>query len=108
MRFCKDCIHYSVCERHAGDIPDSIIEDYNHDVIELLCHDFKEKQKHGRWLPKMVIGERVWECSECMVLGSPRWKVCPVCESVMDLPRITDQTMDAIKKLGERGEHNES
>lgn len=42
MRFCKDCIHYAVCERHAGDIPDSVIEGYKYDVIESLCHDFRE------------------------------------------------------------------
>lgn len=25
------------------------------------------------------------ECSECHVCGSPGWKVCPVCETKMDL-----------------------
>lgn len=25
------------------------------------------------------------ECSECHVCGSPQWKVCPVCETKMDL-----------------------
>lgn len=104
MRFCKDCIHYAVCERHAGDIPDYIIEDHKYDVIELLCHDFEEKQKHGRWLPA---GQGMWGCSECKVLGSPQWKVCPVCESVMDLPRISDTTMKAIEKMGEKAHGGE-
>ena len=40
--------------------------------------------KHGRWLPQILLGERVWDCSECKTMGSPHWKRCPVCEAKMD------------------------
>ena len=39
---------------------------------------------HGRWLPQKLLGERVWDCSECKTLGSPQWKFCPVCGAKMD------------------------
>lgn len=40
--------------------------------------------KRGRWLPQVLLGQRVWDCSECKTLGSPHWKCCPVCEARMD------------------------
>ena len=40
---------------------------------------------HGRWLPQILLGRRVWDCSECKTLGTPHWKRCPVCEAKMDL-----------------------
>lgn len=43
-----------------------------------------EEVKHGQWLPQVLLGERVWDCSECKTLGSPHWKRCPVCEAKMD------------------------
>lgn len=43
-----------------------------------------EEVKHGRWMPQILLGERVWDCSECKTLGSPHWKRCPVCEAKMD------------------------
>ena len=43
-----------------------------------------EPVKHGQWLPQILLGERVWDCSECKTLGSPHWKRCPVCEAKMD------------------------
>lgn len=52
MRFCKDCIHYAVCERHAGDIPDYVIEGYKYDVIESLCHDFRGNDEIQKTQPK--------------------------------------------------------
>jgi hypothetical protein len=39
---------------------------------------------HGKWLPQKLLGERVWDCSECKTLGSPQWKFCPVCGAKMD------------------------
>ena len=39
---------------------------------------------HGRWLPQKLLGERVWDCSECKTLGSPQWKFCPVCGAKTD------------------------
>lgn len=44
-----------------------------------------ERVKHGRWLPQILLGTRVWDCSECKTIGSPQWKRCPVCEAKMDL-----------------------
>jgi rubrerythrin len=58
--------------------------------------------KHGRWLPQVLLGQRVWDCSECKTLGSPHWKRCPVCEAKMDLPQITEQTKNALVKMGEK------
>lgn len=43
-----------------------------------------EPVRHGRWLPQIVLGTRVWDCSECKTIGSPTWKRCPVCEAKMD------------------------
>ena len=43
-----------------------------------------EPVKYGRWLPQTLLGQRVWDCSECATLGSPHWKRCPVCEAKMD------------------------
>ena len=46
--------------------------------------DDVEPVRHGRWLPQIVLGTRVWDCSECKTIGSPTWKRCPVCEAKMD------------------------
>lgn len=37
------------------------------------------ERKHGRWLPQILLGQRVWDCSECKTLGSPQWNCCPIC-----------------------------
>lgn len=44
-----------------------------------------EPVRHGRWLPQILLGRGVWDCSECKTLGSPHWKRCPVCEAKMGL-----------------------
>lgn len=51
--------------------------------------------KHGRWITK----DGMTFCPECMVCGSPQWKVCPVCETKMDLPKITDETKKALEAM---------
>lgn len=43
-----------------------------------------EEVRHGQWLPQIVSGVKVWDCSECKTLGSPHWKRCPICEAKMD------------------------
>lgn len=64
--------------------------------------DAKAEEKHGRWI-RHKRGKQTWvECSECLVCGSPAWKRCPVCEAKMDLPNITEETNDALKKMGEK------
>ena len=42
-----------------------------------------EEVKHGFWMRRVLLGERVWNCSQCKTLGSPQWKRCPVCEAKM-------------------------
>ena len=66
---CKTCIHNNVCR--AID---------NQPCAE--CNQY-EPVKRGRWLPQILLGERVWDCSECKTIGSPQWKRCPVCEAKM-------------------------
>ena len=43
-----------------------------------------EPVKRGRWLPQILNGTRIWDCSECKTIGSPEWKHCPVCVAKMD------------------------
>lgn len=43
-----------------------------------------EEVKHGFWMEQTLLGERIWDCSECKTIGSPHWKRCPVCEAKMD------------------------
>ena len=63
----------------------------------------KAEEKHGHWIVHSTRGRYAthWvECSECLTCGSPGWKRCPVCEAVMDAPNITEETNDALKKMG--------
>ena len=53
-------------------------------ALESLPAADVEPVKHGRWLPQILLGTRVWDCSECKTIGSPAWKRCPVCEAKMD------------------------
>lgn len=43
-----------------------------------------EPVKRGRWLPQILLGTRVWDCSECKTIGSPQWNYCPNCGAKMD------------------------
>ena len=52
-------------------------------ALESLPAADVEPVKRGRWLPQIVLGTRVWDCSECKTIGSPTWKRCPVCEAKM-------------------------
>jgi hypothetical protein len=53
--------------------------------------DAQKNVRHGHWVVHCAVGGRkarteTWaECSYCHVTGSPVWKVCPVCETVMDM-----------------------
>ena len=51
--------------------------------IEIIPAADVEPLKRGRWLPQIVFGTRVWDCSECKTIGSQTWKRCPVCEAKM-------------------------
>ena len=59
----------------------------------------KAEEKHGHWIADKRTG--FCYCSECLVSGSSGWKRCPVCEAKMDMPKITKETNDALKKMGE-------
>ena len=58
-------------------------EDVAYDMIDSIPAADVEEVKHGFWVPQILLGERVWDCSECKTLGSPHWKRCPVCEAKM-------------------------
>ena len=68
---------------HCGIDENRVIRVARND-IELLPAPDVEPVRHGRWLPQIVLGTRVWDCSECKTIGSPTWKRCPVCEAKMD------------------------
>ena len=58
-------------------------QDAINSVQEIPAADV-EPVKRGRWLPQILNGIRIWDCSECKTIGSPQWKRCPVCEAKMD------------------------
>ena len=58
-------------------------QDAINSVQEIPAADV-EPVKRGRWLPQILNGARIWDCSECKTIGSPAWKRCPVCEAKMD------------------------
>ena len=68
----------SALGRHSG-IADCIAE-----AISRIPAADVEPVKRGRWLPQILLGTRVWDCSECKTIGSPVWKRCPVCEAKMN------------------------
>lgn len=68
---CNNCIHKDVCSRWTAT------------GGRKSCEHFKEERKKGRWLPQILLGKRVWDCSECKTLGSPHWIACPVCGADM-------------------------
>ena len=82
MAACKDCFHWEACstiyEKAFREKPEKY-------TFLSACPLFKDKEKRGRWLPQMLLGQRIWDCSECKTIGSPHWKRCPVCEAKMDL-----------------------
>jgi hypothetical protein len=70
---CDNCIHQPVCSiyRATGGVKS--------------CEHHKE-ERTARWVParKGKDMEFMVECSYCHVIGSPRWKSCPVCEAKME------------------------
>lgn len=46
--------------------------------------DAQKNVRHGKWLNRGEGHAAFVECSYCHVVGSPGWKVCPVCETKMD------------------------
>lgn len=61
----------------------TVYKDFADLVMSIPAADVEEV-KHGFWMPQILLGERVWDCSECKTIGSPHWKRCPVCEAKMN------------------------
>ena len=70
-----------------------------------------EMQKYGHWIIKSSGHGRNatnWaECSECLVCGSPQWKVCPVCETKMNPVQFPVNDFDPDDFMGEYEEEND-
>ncbi len=70
--------------------------------------DGKNSGKRGHWIIKSSghgTHANNWaECSECHVCGCPQWKVCPVCETRMDI--VKTNNFDPDDFLGEYEEEN--
>ena len=48
----------------------------------LLANGVVVREK-GEWMPHFLLGQRVWDCSNCKTLGVPHWVACPVCGADM-------------------------
>lgn len=86
---CKDCTEWDKNERECSHWYGFRENDFcsygeRRDSNAADAYAF-EPVKHGRWLPQVLLGERVWDCSECKTLGSPHWRRCPNCGAKMDL-----------------------
>ena len=70
----------------------------------------REHTKYGRWIIKSRgHGNKAmqWaECSECLVCGSPQWKVCPVCETKMNPVQFPVNNFDPDDLMGEYEDEN--
>lgn len=73
------------CNEEMSESPCEPSECFAMDIFKAIPAADVEPVKHGRWLPQILLGTRVWDCSECKTIGSPVWKRCPVCEAKMDL-----------------------
>lgn len=82
---CDSCTHRPVCSiyRATGGVKN--------------CGHHREERK-GRWLPQWLLGQAIVDCSECKTIGSPHWKVCPVCEAKMVI-RMPDIREDLYREL---------
>ena len=70
LTMCNKCIHKPVCSKFlaTGGVG--------------KCEHFRE-EKRGYWMPQVLLGERIWDCSNCKTIGSLAWKRCPVCDAKM-------------------------
>lgn len=59
---------------------------YKHGYEKGYAKGFEDgKNEHAKrafWVADATTG--IYYCSECLVSGSPNWKRCPVCESIME------------------------
>lgn len=83
----EELLSWAVCINH----PEHLLREDAMCVIDNIPAADVEVVKHGRWLPQVLLGKRVVDCSECKTLGSPHWKRCPVCEAKMEVTNGLDQ-----------------
>ena len=62
-------------------------------------------QQHGRWIPRNPKNPNGWHyCSTCKrditAIKAMYYKHCPECGTIMDFPRITDITRQAVIRMG--------
>ena len=53
------------------------------DVADYLITSGVVVREKGEWMPQILLGQMVWDCSNCKTLGSPNWICCPVCGADM-------------------------
>ena len=60
-------------------------ESYKNGYRKGYADGIGDSGKRGHWIIHSR-GFTGWvECSECHVCGSPHWKICPVCETRMEV-----------------------
>lgn len=74
----------SAIEAIMSDPPDAHYQSWYAEKINEIPAADVAPVRHGRWLPQILNGTRIWDCSECKTIGSLEWKRCPVCEAKMD------------------------
>lgn len=63
------------------------------------------KERHGRWELHSATGFlRCDQCKDVYIsaewLSDGKWSHCPNCGARMDLPQITDETQEALDRMG--------
>ncbi len=71
--------------------------------------DAKKEERHGRWLYNRIVSPDFRICNQCgrpyrISKSESEYNLCPNCGAIMDLPNITEQTENALRKLGEHRE----
>ena len=67
------------------DIHTAMEESYKKGYVKGYADGTGDSGKRGHWIIRNR-GYNNWaECSECLTCGSPHWKVCPVCETKMEV-----------------------
>ncbi len=96
---CEKCIHFRVC-LSCGELVGRLTS----------CHLYQEQAVHGHWIEKQYLLGTTRYCSVCgQNYGMPHgvFNYCPNCGAIMDLPRITDQTMKALETMDRKARGGE-
>lgn len=73
-----DCYDDAALCEYAGEVNGCAAFRADH----LIANGVVVREK-GEWMPQILLGQRVWDCSNCKTLGSPNWICCPVCGADM-------------------------